>query len=140
MSLTGLEIFKLLPNTNCKECGFATCLAFAMRVAAKKIDAEECPYLSEEAKEKLGASAVPPIRLVEIKSRNNSVAVGDELVMFRHEKTFVNQTLIALEIADKEGADKEIVEKQIFKGDRRLVKEQAAQAALDIVIRQLEKL
>ena len=51
MALTGLEIFKLLPNTNCRECGYATCLAFAMRVAAKKVEAEACPYLSEEAKE-----------------------------------------------------------------------------------------
>ncbi|MCP4724251.1 MAG: acetyl-CoA decarbonylase/synthase complex subunit gamma, partial [bacterium] len=54
MALSGIQIFKLLPNTNCKECGFATCLAFAMRVAAKNVEAEACPYLTDEAKEVLG--------------------------------------------------------------------------------------
>jgi len=110
MALTGLQVFKLLPNTNCKECGFATCLAFAMRVAAKKIKAGECPYLSEEAKEILGASAVPPIRLVEIKSGNKSVEVGEELVMFRHEKKFFHQTAFSVCVDDSRD-EKEIIEK-----------------------------
>jgi len=110
MALTGLEVFKLLPNTNCRECGFATCLAFAMRVAAKKIEAESCPYLSEEAKEILGASAVPPIRLVEIKSGDKSVKIGEELVMFRHEKKFFHQTAFSVCINDSED-EKEITKK-----------------------------
>ena len=110
MALTGLEIFKLLPNTNCKECGFATCLAFAMRVAAKKINAEVCPYLSEEAKEKLSDSAVQPIKLIEIKSGDKSVKVGEELVMFRHEKKFFRQTLFSICIDDSKD-EKEITEK-----------------------------
>ncbi len=106
MPLTGLEVFKLLPNTNCRECEFATCLAFAMRVAAKKIEAEACPYLSEEAKEILGASAVPPIRLVEIKSGDKSVKIGEELVMFRHEKKFFHQTAFSVCIDDSKGEEK----------------------------------
>ena len=110
MALTGLGVFKLLPNTNCRECGFATCLAFAMRLAAKKIEAEECPYLSEEAKEILGASAVPPIRLVEIKSGDKSVKIGEELVMFRHEKKFFHQTAFSVCIDDSKG-EEEITEK-----------------------------
>lgn len=100
MALTGIQIFKLLPNTNCKECGFATCLAFAMRVAAKKIDAEACPYLSEEAKKVLGASAVPPINLLEISRGEESVKVGEELVMFRHEKKFYHKTAFAFCVKD----------------------------------------
>jgi len=110
VALTGLEVFKLLPNTNCRECGFATCLAFAMRLAAKKMEAEECPYLSEEAKEILGASAVPPIRLVEIKSGDKSVKIGEELVMFRHEKKFFHQTAFSVCIDDSED-EREITEK-----------------------------
>jgi len=110
VALTGLEVFKLLPNTNCRECEFATCLAFAMRVAAKKIEAEACPYLSEEAKEILGASAVPPIRLVEIKSGDKSVKIGEELVMFRHEKKFFHQTAFSVCIDDSED-EREITEK-----------------------------
>lgn len=100
MALTGLEIFKLLPNTNCKDCGFATCLAFAMRLAAKNVESELCPHLSDEAKEKLGASAVPPIRLIEIGNGEKAVKVGEELVMFRHEKKFFHQTPFALCIDD----------------------------------------
>lgn len=110
MALTGLAVFKLLPNTNCKECGFATCLAFAMRLAAKNVEAELCPYLSDEAKEVLGASAVPPIRPVEIKGGGNSVKVGEELVMFRHEKKFFHQTAIAICINDSE-TEEEIIKK-----------------------------
>ncbi|HCJ10571.1 MAG TPA: acetyl-CoA decarbonylase/synthase complex subunit gamma, partial [Clostridiales bacterium] len=62
MALTGLDIFKLLPKTNCGECGVPTCLAFAMALAAGKTSLEACPHVSEEAKETLGAAAAPPIR------------------------------------------------------------------------------
>ena len=64
MALTGLEIFKLLPKTNCKKCGMPTCLAFAMQLAQKRAKLEDCPYVSEEAKEKLAAAAAPPMRKV----------------------------------------------------------------------------
>ena len=61
MALTGIEIFKLLPKTNCKECGDPTCLAFAMKLAAGKAELSACPYVSEEAKAKLSEAAAPPI-------------------------------------------------------------------------------
>ena len=115
MALTGLAIFKLLPNTNCKECGFATCLAFAMRLAAKNVEAELCPYLSDEAKEILGASAVPPIRPVEIRGGGNSVKVGEELVMFRHEKKFFHQTAFAICIGDSETEEGIIKKTEVIK-------------------------
>ncbi|MCE5333813.1 MAG: acetyl-CoA decarbonylase/synthase complex subunit gamma [Desulfobacteraceae bacterium] len=86
MGLTGIQIFKLLPKTNCGECGVPTCLAFAMNLASGKAELEKCPYVSEEAKEKLNTESAPPIRPLMI----GPVKVGGETVLFRHEKTFVN--------------------------------------------------
>ncbi len=91
MALTGLQIFKLLPNTNCRECGYPTCLAFAMKLAAGKESLEKCPYASEEAKAALGAASAPPIRGLTIGRGERSITVGEETVYFRHEKTFVRQ-------------------------------------------------
>lgn len=100
MALTGIEIYKKLPRTNCKECGFPTCLAFAMNVAAGKVGLEQCPYVSEEAKAELSEASAPPIRTVEIGTGDNVVKIGGETVLFRHEKTFVNPPGIAILITD----------------------------------------
>jgi acetyl-CoA decarbonylase/synthase complex subunit gamma len=101
MALTGLQIFKLLPNTNCKDCGFQTCLAFAMKLAARQVELDLCPHASDEAKEVLGAAATPPIRGVRIGTGPREVAVGEETVMFRHDKTFYHATAIALSVSDQ---------------------------------------
>jgi acetyl-CoA decarbonylase/synthase complex subunit gamma len=98
--LTGLQIQKLLPKTNCKECGSNTCLAFAMKLAAKKADLSECPYASDEAKAVLGAAAEPPVRTVTVGTEGHALTTGGETVMFRHEKTFVNQTGLGLAVDD----------------------------------------
>jgi acetyl-CoA decarbonylase/synthase complex subunit gamma len=100
MAVTGIEIYKKLPRTNCKECGFPTCLAFAMNVAAGKIELEKCPYISEEAKAELSEASAPPIRTVEIGTGDNALKIGGETVLFRHEKTFVNPPGIAILITD----------------------------------------
>jgi acetyl-CoA decarbonylase/synthase complex subunit gamma len=100
MGLTGIQIFKLLPKTNCKECGVPTCLAFAMNLAAGKAELASCPYVSEEAKAMLSEAAAPPIRPLAIGSGENVVKVGGETVLFRHEKTFVNKPGIAILISD----------------------------------------
>jgi acetyl-CoA decarbonylase/synthase complex subunit gamma len=100
MALTGLDIFKLLPRTNCGECGVPTCMAFAMKLAAKNAGLAACPYASEEAKKKIGAASKPPIRLVKIGPPGAEVAVGNETVMFRHEKTFVHPTAITVAFSD----------------------------------------
>ncbi|MFH1419348.1 MAG: acetyl-CoA decarbonylase/synthase complex subunit gamma [Planctomycetota bacterium] len=100
MALTGLQIQKLLPKTNCKECGCSTCLAFAMKLAAKKAELAECPYASDEAKEVLGAAAEPPIRTVTLGEGEHTFTAGGETVVFRHDKTFVNQTGIGLALSD----------------------------------------
>ncbi len=95
MALTGIEIFKMLPKTNCKECGFPTCLAFAMALASGKAELDACPYVSEEAREKLAEASAPPIRPVKIGPQAAQKVLGWETVQFRHEKTFFNPTLIA---------------------------------------------
>jgi acetyl-CoA decarbonylase/synthase complex subunit gamma len=105
MALSGLEIYKLLPKTNCKECGFPTCLAFAMKLAQKQVELDACPYVSQEAKEALSAASAPPIRLIKLGSGAQEFQVGNETVMFRHEKTFFNKPVLALRIKDTEPAD-----------------------------------
>ena len=102
MALSGLEIYKLLPQTNCKECGFPTCLAFAMKLAAKQISLSDCPYVSDEAKDKLEAASAPPIALVEIKGEEGEIKVGNETVLFRHEKTFYHKPGIFWRLKDTE--------------------------------------
>jgi acetyl-CoA decarbonylase/synthase complex subunit gamma len=101
MALTGLEIFKLLPKTNCKKCGMPTCLAFAMQLAQKRAKLEDCPDVSEEAKEVLAAAAAPPMHKVVFGSGDNQVQVGQETVMFRHEEKFYSPTVLAVTVSDK---------------------------------------
>jgi acetyl-CoA decarbonylase/synthase complex subunit gamma len=95
MALSGIQIFKLLPKTNCKECGVPTCLAFAMNLASGKAELDSCPYASDEAKALLAEAAAPPIRQFEIGYGDYTVKVGGELVLFRHEKTFYSPTALA---------------------------------------------
>jgi acetyl-CoA decarbonylase/synthase complex subunit gamma len=91
MGLTGIQIFKMLPKTNCKECGHPTCLAFAMALASGKADLSSCPYVSDEAKEQLAEASAPPVRPMQIGAGDRSFKLGGETVLFRHEKTFVSQ-------------------------------------------------
>jgi acetyl-CoA decarbonylase/synthase complex subunit gamma len=101
MALTGLEIFKLLPKTNCKKCGMPTCLAFAMSLAQKRAKLEDCPHVSQESKQKLAAAAAPPMRKVVFGRKDAQLTVGQETVMFRHEEKFYNPTVLAVTISDK---------------------------------------
>lgn len=89
MGLTGIQIFKLLPKTNCKECGYPTCLAFAMALATGKADLDSCPYVSDEAKAQLAEASAPPVRPIQVGTGNRSFKLGGETVLFRHEKTFL---------------------------------------------------
>jgi acetyl-CoA decarbonylase/synthase complex subunit gamma len=105
MGLTGLEIFKLLPKTNCKECNQPTCLAFAMAMASGKAGLDQCPYVSEQAKETLGAASAPPVALVKIGAGEKEVALGNETVLFRHDKRFEHPTGIAISVSDTMDGD-----------------------------------
>jgi acetyl-CoA decarbonylase/synthase, CODH/ACS complex subunit gamma len=108
MALSGIQIYKMLPQTNCKECGFPTCLAFAMKLAAKQVELGSCPYVSETSKKQLAESAAPPIRLITLKANGTEVKVGNEVVMFRHEKTFYNKPGLFLRV---KASDPEIAKK-----------------------------
>jgi len=116
MAMTGIQIFKLLPKTNCKECGFPTCLAFAMALAAGKTELEKCPYVSEESKAVLAESSAPPIRTVTIGTGDDALKVGGELVLFRHEKTFYNPTGIGVLVTDAMSDDE--VERKVQAADK----------------------
>ena len=105
MALSGIQIYKLLPQTNCKECGYPTCLAFAMKLSAKQVELSACPYVSEESKVQLAESAAPPIRLASIKSDGFEVKAGNEVVLFRHEKTFYNKPGLFVKVRDDETSD-----------------------------------
>jgi len=100
MGLTGIQIFKMLPKTNCKECGQPTCLAFAMALAAGKAELEKCPYVSDDAKAVLAEASAPPIRPVKIGNAERGFTIGGETCMFRHEKTFVNKPGLAIYVSD----------------------------------------
>ena len=100
MALSGLDIYKLLPKTNCKKCGSPTCLAFAMKLAMKKTSLDECPDVSEEAKKALSEASRPPIATIAFGSGDGKIETGGETVLFRHEKTFYHPTLLAISVKD----------------------------------------
>lgn len=100
MALTGLQIFKLMPKTNCKECGHPTCLAFSMALATSKIALDACPHVSDEAKEALGAASAPPVAKVVMGTGDKAREMGDEVVLFRHDKQFYHPTCLAIAIND----------------------------------------
>jgi len=111
MGMTGMEVYKVLPKTNCKECGFPTCLAFAMQVAAKQRALTDCPRLSDDAREALSDASAPPMKLVRIgPAGEGQFEFGQETVMFRHEEKFHHPPAIAVRIpaaaTDAEAAEK----------------------------------
>ncbi|TAL25756.1 MAG: acetyl-CoA decarbonylase/synthase complex subunit gamma [Nitrospirae bacterium] len=100
MALSGVEIFKLLPKTNCKKCGHPTCLAFAMKLAQRQATLDLCPDVSEDAKKILGEASAPPVRPITFGTGDRAVKMGEETVLFRHDKKFVNPCILAVEIKD----------------------------------------
>ena len=108
MALKGLDIFKLSPKKNCKECGSPTCMAFCMKVAQGAVSLDKCPYFSEEALATLNSATAPLMKTISVGEHK----LGGETVLFRHEKTLVNKNLFAVclctDCADK--ADEKIAE------------------------------
>jgi acetyl-CoA decarbonylase/synthase complex subunit gamma len=100
MALSGIQIYKLLPQTNCKDCGFPTCLAFAMKLAAKQVELSKCPHVSEEAQAKLSEAAAPPVRPITLRANGHQVESGNEVVLFRHEKRFFTHPGLFLRVYD----------------------------------------
>lgn len=100
MALKALDIFKLLPKTNCKKCGCPTCLAFAMKLAQKQASLDQCPDVSETSKAELAGAAAPPIRLVTIGAGPGKLEIGNETVMFRHEESFYHAPGVGVLVPD----------------------------------------
>ena len=98
MALKGLDIFKLSPKKNCKECGSPTCMAFSMKVAQGAVSIDACPYFSEDAKAAMSEATAPPMKTIKIGTGDEELTLGGETVLFRHEKTFVNKTRYAVEL------------------------------------------
>jgi acetyl-CoA decarbonylase/synthase complex subunit gamma len=105
MALKGLDIFKLTPRTNCKECGIPTCMAFAMKVAQGTAQIEQCPHMSADALDTLSAASAPPMRTVKIGAGEQEYSLGGETVLFRHDKTFVSKSLYAVNVTPEDADD-----------------------------------
>lgn len=105
MALTGIQIYKLLPQTNCKECDFPTCLAFAMKLAAKQVELAKCPYVSDESAAQLAEAAAPPVRPITIQSNGHEVKGGNEVVMYRHNKKFFSPPGLFIRVYDDQSAE-----------------------------------
>jgi len=110
MALSGLEIYKLLPKTNCRQCGFPTCLAFAMQLAKKAVSLDKCPFLTKEAKRALEESSLLAIRLITIGKGDSQIQIGNETVLFRHEEKFYHPAGIGI-IIDDDLSNNEILER-----------------------------
>ena len=98
MALKGLDIFKLTPKTNCKECGCPTCMAFSMKVAQGALKIEDCPHMSDDAKASLSEATAPPMKTIKIGTGAEEFTLGGETVLFRHEKTYVSKTRYAVSV------------------------------------------
>ena len=112
MALKGLDIFKLSPKKNCKECGSPTCMAFCMKVTQGAVALDKCPYFSEEAKAKLSEATAPPMKTITV---GNDIKLGGETVLFRHEKTLVNRNRFAVPVCtcmDEAAADQKLADIQ----------------------------
>lgn len=101
MGLSGLDIYRLLAKTNCKACGYSTCLAFAMALAQKKTSLDKCPHVTKEAAEALESASQPPIKLVTIGTGDTRLEMGNETVMYRHEQKFYHPTGIGFMVDDR---------------------------------------
>ena len=98
MALKGLDIFKLSPKKNCKECGSPTCMAFSMKVAQGAVSIDACPYFSEDAKAAMSEATAPPMKTIKVGTGDAEMSLGGETVLFRHEKTFVSKTRYAVKL------------------------------------------
>ena len=108
MALKGLDIFKLSPKKNCKECGSPTCMAFCMKVAQGAVSLDKCPYFSEEALATLNSATAPLMKTISVGEHK----LGGETVLFRHEKTLVNKNLYAVCVCGDCDADAKLAQMQ----------------------------
>ena len=129
MPLSGIQIYKLLPKTNCKDCGLPTCLAFAMKLAGKQIELSACPHVNAAAKAQLADAAEPPVRLITLKAAGREFKSGNETVLFRHEKTFYNKPGMFLRVRDDESSAD--IQSKVAAADAYIVRYVGMDLALD---------
>ena len=98
MALNGIQIFKMTPKTNCKDCGSPTCMAFAMKVAQGAVDISKCPHMAQEALDALSEATAPPMKTIKVGTGDAEYTLGGETVLFRHEKTFVSKARYAVSL------------------------------------------
>ena len=98
MALNGIQIFKMTPKTNCKECGSPTCMAFSMKVAQGAAEISACPHMSEEALATLAEATAPPMKTIKVGAGDKEYTLGGETVLYRHDKTFVSRTRYAISL------------------------------------------
>lgn len=98
MALSGIQIFKMTPKKNCKECGCPTCMAFSMKVAQGAMDISACPYMSDDAMAQLSEATAPPMKTIKVGTGDSEYTLGGETVLYRHEKTFVSKTRYAVSL------------------------------------------
>lgn len=121
MALTGIQIFKMTPKKNCKECGCPTCMAFAMKVAQGALEISKCPHMSEDALAELSEATAPPMKTIKVGAGENEYTLGGETVLYRHEKTFVSKTRYAVAVCtdmDDAAVDAKLAELQKVDYDR----------------------
>lgn len=112
-AISPIDVYRILPRTNCKECGEENCMAFATRLVNREVTLDKCSPLFQEknrpAFDKLWQLLKPPVREVVIGSGDRAKKVGGKLVMYRHEFTYVNPTVIAIDVTDD-------MDEEAFKG------------------------
>lgn len=115
MALNGIQIFKMTPKTNCKDCGSPTCMAFSMKVAQGAVDISACPHMSEEALATLSEATAPPMKTIKVGTGDAEYTMGGETVLYRHDKTFVSRPRYAVSLCncmDDAAVDAKIAELQ----------------------------
>jgi acetyl-CoA decarbonylase/synthase complex subunit gamma len=116
MALKGLQIYKLLPKTNCTKCGYPTCLAFAMALAEGRVALEKCPDIREEEKKMLSEATRPPMNTIRLGLQKREQTMGGEVALFRHEKTFYHHPLLAMLVSDSLNEEEFISRVEAIKG------------------------
>lgn len=111
MALSGIQIFKMTPKTNCKDCGSPTCMAFSMKVAQGAVDISACPHMSEEALASLSEATAPPMKTIKVGTGDGEYTLGGETVLYRHEKTYVSKTRYAVSLCS--GMDDAAIEAKL---------------------------
>jgi acetyl-CoA decarbonylase/synthase complex subunit gamma len=107
--LSPIDIYKLLPKTNCKECGQENCMAFATKIVNREVNIDQCPPLLkkeyEKAYKQLKEMLKPAVKEVVVGAGDKTVKLGGKLVMYRHEFTYFNPTAIAIDVTDEMPAE-----------------------------------